>query len=349
VLVPRGGKWGDDVAATLRESGAIPVIAPLINFASADDAPALAEALDRLQAGAFDWVVVTSATTVDVLAGQEVRIPPGTRIAAVGETTAAALAGITQHIRIGVAVTPVFTRTPAVLAATANTLGQLLPGRFVLGLGTSSQTMMIDWHGVAFDKPLTRVRNTALLVRSMLRGEKSDFDRDGLRSRNYRQEALENPPPIYLAALRPKMIETAAEVGDGVIINLWPRSALPNILEHVRIGAERAGKDWRTVEIVNRAMVLVTDDRPAARNLFRAAFAPYYANPVYNHFLAWAGFAGAAGEIAATMPNWAKMKLARAAMAAAWSGCTQGSSAKSREMARTARPTSRPRIIEARV
>lgn len=223
-------------------------------------------------------------------------------------TTAAALAGITQHIRIGVAVTPVFTRTPAVLAATANTLGQLLPGRFVLGLGTSSQTMMIDWHGVAFDKPLTRVRNTALLVRSMLRGEKSDFDQDGLRSRNYRQEALENPPPIYLAALRPKMIETAAEVGDGVIINLWPRSALPNILEHVRIGAERAGKDWRTVEIVNRAMVLVTDDKPAARNLFRAAFAPYYANPVYNHFLAWAGFAGAAGEIAA---GWAARDRAR--------------------------------------
>ena len=91
VLVPRGGKWGDDVAATLRENGAIPVIAPLINFASADDAPALAEALDRLQAGAFDWVVVTSATTVDVLAGQGVRVPSGTRIAAVGETTAAAL------------------------------------------------------------------------------------------------------------------------------------------------------------------------------------------------------------------------------------------------------------------
>jgi probable F420-dependent oxidoreductase len=227
-------------------------------------------------------------------------------------TTAAALAGITRHIRIGVAVTPVFTRTPAVLAATANTLGQLLPGRFVLGLGTSSQTMMIDWHGVTFDKPLTRVRNTALLVRSMLQGEKSDFDQDGLRSRNYRQEALENPPPIYLAALRPKMIETAAEVGDGVIINLWPRSTLPKILEHVRIGAERAGKDWRGVEIVNRAMVLVTDDKPAARDLFRAAFAPYYANPVYNHFLAWAGFAGAAGEIAT---GWAARDRIRTAAA----------------------------------
>jgi uroporphyrinogen-III synthase len=91
VLVPRGGKWGDGVAATLRSFGAIPVIAPMINFASADDGPALANALHELKDGQFDWIVVTSATTVDVFVGQGVSIPPSTRIAAVGETTAAAL------------------------------------------------------------------------------------------------------------------------------------------------------------------------------------------------------------------------------------------------------------------
>jgi len=92
VLVPRGGKWGDGVAATLRTFGAIPVIAPMINFASADDGPALVSALYELQDGQFDWLVITSATTVDVLTGQRVSIPASTRIAAVGETTAAALA-----------------------------------------------------------------------------------------------------------------------------------------------------------------------------------------------------------------------------------------------------------------
>lgn len=92
VLVPRGGKWGDGVAATLRSYGAIPVIAPMINFASADDGPALASALRELQDGQFDWLVVTSATTVDVLVGQGVGIPLETKIAAVGETTGAALA-----------------------------------------------------------------------------------------------------------------------------------------------------------------------------------------------------------------------------------------------------------------
>jgi uroporphyrinogen-III synthase len=91
VLVPRGGKWGDGVAATLRSYGAVPVIAPLINFAASDDDAGLAVALGELQSGAFDWVVITSATTVDVLMSQSVVIPEDTKIAAVGETTGAAL------------------------------------------------------------------------------------------------------------------------------------------------------------------------------------------------------------------------------------------------------------------
>ena len=55
--------------------GAVPVIAPLINFASAEDPTALANALHELQDGQFDWLVVTSATTVDVLSGQGTKVP----------------------------------------------------------------------------------------------------------------------------------------------------------------------------------------------------------------------------------------------------------------------------------
>lgn len=91
VLVPRGGRWGDAAAARLREFGGIPVIAPMLNFASAEDPAALANALHELQDGQFDWIVLTSATTVDVLVSQGVRLPDSTRVAAVGETTAAAL------------------------------------------------------------------------------------------------------------------------------------------------------------------------------------------------------------------------------------------------------------------
>lgn len=93
ILVPRGGSWGSDVAEAVRARGAFPIVAPLINFASPgpEDAVLLREALDRLGAGAYDWVVLTSATAVDVMHSMNAVIAEGTMVAAVGETTAAAL------------------------------------------------------------------------------------------------------------------------------------------------------------------------------------------------------------------------------------------------------------------
>lgn len=91
VLVPRGGPWGDGVAASLRSQGAVPVVAPLINFGPTNDQAALDQALEQLAAGEFDWLTITSATTVDVLFAHRAVVPKKTKIAAVGETTAAAL------------------------------------------------------------------------------------------------------------------------------------------------------------------------------------------------------------------------------------------------------------------
>src|SRR6478735_3621436 len=98
VLVPRGGPWGDGVAATLRRQGAVPVIAPLINFAPTNDQQALEQALADLADGVFDWLTVTSATTVDVLYAYRAVIPVTTKVAAVGETTAAALLAVGYHV-----------------------------------------------------------------------------------------------------------------------------------------------------------------------------------------------------------------------------------------------------------
>jgi uroporphyrinogen-III synthase len=98
VLVPRGGPWGDGVAATLRTQGAIPVVAPLINFAPTNDQATLDQALADLAAGVFDWLTVTSATTVDVLYAYRAVVPTSTRIAAVGETTAAALQAVGYRV-----------------------------------------------------------------------------------------------------------------------------------------------------------------------------------------------------------------------------------------------------------
>ena len=213
-------------------------------------------------------------------------------------TQVAAIAHHTSSLRIGVAVTPAYTRSPAVIAASINVISQLLPGRFVMGIGSSSQTIMGQWNGIPLEKPLTRVKETTQLVRTMLAGDKTNFDGETLFSRGYRQPPLESPVPLYVGCLRPKMIEMAAEVGDGIIFNLWPQGALPKMIEAKRRGAEKAGKNPDAVEVVNRAMVLCTDDKEYGRGLFRAAFAPYYATPVYNKFLAWAGYEDAAKTIA---------------------------------------------------
>ena len=224
-------------------------------------------------------------------------------------TTAAAIALNTERCRIGTAIIPVFSRTPAVLASTTYVLNKLSKGRFILGLGSSSQTMMENWHGQNFSKPLTRVKETTQLIKSMLLGEKTNFDGQTVSSHGYRQYPLPaGEQPVYMAALRSKMLEAAAEFSDGVILNLFPKDALPKMMEHIRIGAERAGKKLEDIEIVCRHQVVVTDDKPAARDMFRAGFAPYYATPVYNAFLTWAGY----GEVAKTIEEgWAAKDRAR--------------------------------------
>ena len=100
VLVPRGGPWGDGVAASLRAQGAVPVVAPLINFGPTTDQDALDDALTKLAAGEFDWLTITSATTVDVLFAHRAVVPKSTKIAAVGETTAAALQAVGYEVAL---------------------------------------------------------------------------------------------------------------------------------------------------------------------------------------------------------------------------------------------------------
>lgn len=212
---------------------------------------------------------------------------------------AGVVAQATTRVRIGLAVSPVYIRTPATIAAAAGTVSQLAPGRFILGLGASSHAIVGGWHGTPFRKPLTRVRETVTTVRSMLAGEKSSFDGETLRTHGFRLMVPPAAPvPIYVGALRPAMIELAGEVGDGVAINLLPPAAVAPTRAHLAAGAARAGKDPRALEVVCRQQVLVTDDRAGARDLFRNALTGYFATPVYNQYAAWYGFEEEAARIA---------------------------------------------------
>jgi probable F420-dependent oxidoreductase len=176
---------------------------------------------------------------------------------------------------------------------------QLSGGRFVLGLGSSSHAIVGDWNGVPFERPLAHVRESVAIVRQALSGAKTGLRGEVLRSTGFR---LGNPPahpvPIYLAALREKMLRLAGAVGDGLIVNLFPVSALPKMLAAYRAGAAEAGRDVTGHEVVCRFQVLVTDDLAAARNLVRLAFGGYAAAPVYNRFFAWCGFEEEARAVA---------------------------------------------------
>lgn len=214
-------------------------------------------------------------------------------------TLAGAIAAATSRITIGTAIVPVYNRTPAVLAMSAASLAEISEGRFVLGLGSSSHAIVEGWNGIPFELPLTRVRETVAVLRQALAGKKTDYQGRTLRSRGFRLGSVpQQPPPIYLAGLREKMLELAGEIGEGLIVNLFPVTALPRILAAYRRGAAAAGRDGGGDEVVCRFQVGVTEDVEAARGLVRMIFGAYVAQPVYNRFFAWCGFEDEARAVA---------------------------------------------------
>lgn len=204
-----------------------------------------------------------------------------------GFSVATAIGIATETIRTGLAVAPVFTRPPALIAMSALAAAQASEGRFVLGLGASSPVIVEGWMGQDFSKPLARLRETVTAVRSAFAGEKVTFDGETVSAKGFR---LDPPPteqiPIYLAALGPRMLALADEMADGVALYLAAE-------EGVRIAA-RAAPDK---EIVER--ILCCPDEPVddVRALMRHVIAPYLAVPAYNSFIAAQGFEEEAARI----------------------------------------------------
>lgn len=98
VLIPRGGAWGDRVAAEVARRGGEPVVAPLITAAPPRDEASRARAFAALAAGEYAWLFVTSAASVDQLAARGVEIPGTTQVAAVGPATARAVAALGSEV-----------------------------------------------------------------------------------------------------------------------------------------------------------------------------------------------------------------------------------------------------------
>jgi probable F420-dependent oxidoreductase len=201
-----------------------------------------------------------------------------------GFTPLALAAAWAPEMRLGVAIIPAFTRGPALLAQSAAALAEAAPGRFVMGLGSSSNVIVEQWNGIPFEEPYKRVRDSVRFLRRALAGEKvsEDFETFSVKGFRLQMRPLDVQPPILVAALRQGMLRLAGREGDGAILNWLSAEDVRTVAPHVHAGGE--GK-----EIVARIFVVPTDDRDKARAIARRGIAAYLNVPVYAAFHEWLG------------------------------------------------------------
>ena len=187
--------------------------------------------------------------------------------------------------RLGSAIIPVYTRGPATLAQSAAALAEAAPGRFALGIGTSSDVIVERWNGVPFDEPYRRARDTLRFLRAALAGEKVTAVYDTFEVQGFRLtvSAPPDPPiPLLLAALRPQMLRLAAREADGAVIN-WLSAA-----DAARVTAI-VGEIAPQAEIVARLFVCPNPDRAAVLPAAKRMLAAYLSVAVYRAFHVWLG------------------------------------------------------------
>src|SRR5215469_3751811 len=186
----------------------------------------------------------------------------------------------TDRLRFGTAIVPVYTRGPGCLAMTAATLADLAPGRFMLGVGTSTPVVVQQWNDIPFDKPYQRSRDMLRFLRAAFAGEKVTERYETFTVNGFR---LERPPAIAptlaLAALRPQMLKLAAAEADGAITNWLSPADVPTV-------RAAAGEDC---ELIARIFVCPTTDTDLARMIGRRLVTGYLTVPAYAAFHEWLG------------------------------------------------------------
>jgi probable F420-dependent oxidoreductase len=210
-------------------------------------------------------------------------------------TPVAAAGQLSERMRFGTAIVPVFTRPVPLIAMSAITASQLTGGRFVLGLGISTPNIVEQWMGVPFRKPVTLLRETVEVLRAIFRGEKVTYAGKMVRINGFRLDIpIDKPPPIYIGAQGEQMLRFAGEIGDGVIVNFITPETLPPMLDQVRAGMRAAGKDPSKLDVVCRIIVAVDEDEATVRSLFRRSLTAYVTVPQYNKFFREIGYANEA-------------------------------------------------------
>ncbi|MEZ5098206.1 MAG: LLM class flavin-dependent oxidoreductase, partial [Nocardioides sp.] len=189
----------------------------------------------------------------------------------------------TPSMRLGTAILPAFTRGPALMAQSIAGMASAAPGRFVAGIGSSSDVIVERWNGVAFEEPFKKTRDMVRFLRAALTGEKVTEDYDTFSVKGFRLGLVpEAPVPILVAGLREGMLRMAGRESDGAIVNWLSAENVPRVAGVVRAENPDA-------EIVARIFVAPTPDREAALATGKFAAAAYLNVPVYRAFHEWMG------------------------------------------------------------
>ena len=190
----------------------------------------------------------------------------------------------TPTARLGVAIIPSYTRGPALMAMSVAAMAEAAPGRFVMGIGTSSDVIVERWNDIPFERPYYKTRDMVRFLRHALAGGKVVEEYDTFKVDGFRlgRPTLEQQPPILVAALRKGMLRMAGREGDGAILNWLGADDVKTVVPYVHEGGP--GK-----EIVARIFVIPSADADMARTIGRRAIAAYLNVPVYAAFHEWLG------------------------------------------------------------
>ncbi|MFI5044957.1 MAG: LLM class flavin-dependent oxidoreductase [Acidimicrobiales bacterium] len=192
---------------------------------------------------------------------------------------AAFLAG-TETLKVGSGVVDCWTRNPARLASVFSTLDDLAPGRVILGIGAWWDPLASK-VGIDRARPLTVMREVVTAVRALLANETVTFDGeyvhlDGVELDYVHQERRPKDVPIYIGATGMRMMELTGEIADGAVLNyLVSPEYNATAMEHLEVGAARAG---RSVDDLDRPQLVVCsldDDRQRALDNARLLVTQY--------------------------------------------------------------------------
>jgi len=205
--------------------------------------------------------------------------------AADGFTPLALAAAWEPRLRLGTAIIPAYTRSPACFAQSVASMADAAPGRFAIGIGSSSNVIVERWNGVPFVEPYKKVRDVVRFLREALAGEKITGTYDTFKVEGFRLGVRpEQTPPILVAALREGMLKLAGREADGAIINWLGADDVPQVAGVVNAAAGGAER-----EIVARIFVCPSENAEIVRAGARYAIAAYMNVPVYAEFQKWLG------------------------------------------------------------